>query len=109
MLSKNLLLTDEPTEDRPGPARNAWVAPTAGHSRRLHCARESHKPRRVTGLRSVPRLVSGRSVQVHVQVGTISEVEMDTEGDRKKDLSEKTREEIQDDLDNKRLGSARLD
>ena len=55
-------------------------------------------------LRSVPRLVSGRSVQVRVQVGTISEVEMDAEGDRKKDLSEKTREEIQDDLDNKRLG-----
>ncbi len=48
-------------------------------------------------------------MQVRVQVGTISEVEMDAEGDRKKDLSEKTREEIQDDLDNKRLWSARLD
>ena len=43
-------------------------------------------------------------MQVRVQVGTISEVEMDAEGDREKDLSEKTREEIQDDLDNKRLG-----
>ena len=42
-------------------------------------------------------------MQVRVQVGTISEVEMDAEGDRKKDLSEKTREEIQDDVDNKRL------
>ena len=81
------------------------MVPTAGHSRRLHCAKESRKPRRGTGLRSVPRLVSGRSVQVRVQVGTISEVEMDAEGDRKKDLSEKTREEIQDDLDNKRLWS----
>ena len=28
---------------------------------------------------------------------------MDAEGDRKRDLSEKTREEIQDDLDNKRI------
>ena len=34
---------------------------------------------------------------------------MDAEGNRKKDLSEKTREEIQDDLDNKRLWFARLD
>ena len=60
-VSKSLSWTDEPTEDR-------RAAPTAGHSRRLHCAKESRKPRRGPELRSVPRLVSGRSVQVRVQL-----------------------------------------